>query len=142
MMKREQIVTIMQAMQRAWNARDPVALAAAHADDALVESPMFGEVRGHSEIERSYRDLFRAFADWTLEGQDLIIDGNHVAQMFTVEATHTSELFGVEATHRRFKIQGVLIYDFRDGKVVHERRLYDFTGLLLQVGVLKAKPGK
>jgi len=28
----------------------------------------------------------------------------------------------------------------RNGKIVHERRIYDFTGLLVQIGVLKAKP--
>jgi hypothetical protein len=27
-----------------------------------------------------------------------------------------------------------------DGRIVHERRLYDFTGMLMQIGVLKAKP--
>ena len=37
---------------------------------------------------------------------------------------------------------GVLVFELRDGKITHERRLYDFTGLLVQVGVLKAKPGK
>ena len=26
------------------------------------------------------------------------------------------------------------------GKIVRERRIYDFTGLLMQVGVLKGKP--
>jgi hypothetical protein len=36
----------------------------------------------------------------------------------------------------------VLIFEWRDGKIAVERRLYDFTSLLLQVGVLKAKPGK
>jgi steroid delta-isomerase-like uncharacterized protein len=141
-MTREQIVGVMQAMQRAWTVRDPVALAATHAEDGLVQSPIFGEVRGRADIERTYRDLFRAFADWTYEGQDLIIDGSRAAQTFTVTATHTSELFGVEATNRRFKVQGVLIFELRDGKIISERRLYDFTGLLLQVGVLKAKPGK
>ena len=141
-MTREQIVSQMQTLQRAWNARDPVALAAAHADDGVVFSPMFGEVRGRPEIERSYRDLFRAFADWTYEGSDLIIDGHRAVQLFTVTATHTSDIFGVEATHRSFKIQGVLIFELRDGKIASERRLYDFTGLLIQVGVLKAKPGK
>ena len=141
-MTREQIVSVMQAMQRAWTVRDPVVLAAAHAEDGLVQSPIFGEVRGRAEIERTYRDLFRAFADWTYEGQDLIIDGNRAAQTFAVTATHTSELFGVEATNRRFRIQGVLIFELRDGKVISERRLYDFTSLLVQVGVLKARPGK
>ena len=61
--------------------------------------------------------------------------------MFNVTASHTSELFGVPPTHRRFKIQGVLVFEFRDGKVAVERRLYDFTGLLIQMGVIKAKPG-
>jgi len=141
-MNREQIVAVMQAMQRAWNVRDPVALAAAHAEDGIVHSPMFGEVRGRADIERSYREMFRGFADWTYEGQDLIIDGNRAAQLFTATATHTSDLFGVEATQRKFKVQGVLVFELRDGKIQSERRLYDFTSLLLQLGVLKAKPGK
>jgi hypothetical protein len=28
------------------------------------------------------------------------------------------------------------------GLVAHERRIYDFTGLLVQLGVLRAKPAK
>ncbi len=32
------------------------------------------------------------------------------------------------------------MYTLKDGKVVHERRIYDFTGMLIQIGVLKAKP--
>ena len=141
-MTREQIVSVTQAMQRAWNARDPVALAAVHAEDGVVHSPMFGEVHGRADIERTYGEMFRGFADWNFEGQDLIIDGNRAAQTFIATATHTSELFGVEASHRKFKVQGVLVFEMRDGKVQSERRLYDFTSLLLQVGVLKAKPGK
>jgi hypothetical protein len=27
-----------------------------------------------------------------------------------------------------------------NGEVVHERRILDFTGVLIQIGVLKAKP--
>ena len=139
-MTREQIVSVIAAMQRAWNARDAAGLAAAHTDDAVVFSPIFGEVHGRAAIERSYGDLFRAFSDWTLDGQDLIVDGVRAAQLFTVTATHTSELFGVDATNRKFKINGVLIFEFRDGKVALERRLYDFTALLLQVGIIKARP--
>jgi hypothetical protein len=29
-----------------------------------------------------------------------------------------------------------------DGLIEHERRIYDFTGLLVQLGVLRAKPAK
>jgi|KBSMisStaDraftv2_1062788.scaffolds.fasta_scaffold1473538_1 steroid delta-isomerase-like uncharacterized protein len=141
-MTREQIVGIMQVMQRAWNAKDPTALAAVHSDDGVVHSPMFGEVRGRAEIERTYAEMFRTFEDWTWESGDLIIDGDRCAQLFTATATHSHEMFGVEATHRRFRVQGVLVFELRDGKIISERRLYDFTSLLIQVGVLKTKPGK
>lgn len=141
-MTREQIVAVMQTMQRGWNAKDPVALAAIHADDSVVHSPMFGEVRGRSQIERTYREMFRTFEDWTWESGDLIIDGDRCAQLFEATAIHSQEMFGVPATHRRFRVQGVLVFELRDGKISSERRLYDFTSLLVQVGVLKAKPGK
>ena len=141
-MTREQIVAMAQMMIRASNSHDAAALASTHSDDCVLHSPMFGEVRGRAAIEKTYLDLFRAFPDWTFEQLELIIDGNRVAQLFVSEATHSSDLFGVEATGRKFKIHGVLIYELRDGKITTERRLYDFTSLLLQVGVLKAKPGK
>ena len=139
-MTREQIVAVLNVMQRAWNARDPAALAALFADNAVVQSPIFGELRGRLMIEQSYRDLFRGFADWAFEGQDVIVDGSRAAQIFTVTATHTSDMFGVDATHRSFKVKGVLVFEFRDGRITYEQRHYDFTSLLLQVGVLKARP--
>ena len=140
-MTREQIVGVLNTMQRAWSGRDPAGLAAAHAEDGVVYSPIFGEVRGKAAIAKAYRDLFTAFSDWTFEPADLVVDGLRAAQLFNVTATHTSEIFGMAPTHRRFKIQGVLVFEFRDGKIAVERRLYDFTGLLIQMGVIKAKPG-
>ena len=139
-MTREQIVGVLNAMQRGWNARDPVALAGLFSDKAVVQSPIFGDLRGRPAIEQSYRDLFRGFADWAFEGEEVIVDGSRAAQLFTVTATHSSDMFGVEATHRSFKVKGVLIFEFRDGRIVHEQRLYDFTALLLQTGILKARP--
>jgi hypothetical protein len=32
------------------------------------------------------------------------------------------------------------LYEFKDGKIVRDRRMYDFTGLLIQLGTLRAKP--
>jgi hypothetical protein len=34
----------------------------------------------------------------------------------------------------------VFLYEFKDGKIVKDRRVYYFTGVLVQVGTLKAKP--
>jgi predicted ester cyclase len=47
---------------------------------------------------------------------------------------------GMDPTGRAIKIAIVFLYDFRDGLIVTERRIYDFTSVLIQVGMLKAKP--
>lgn len=38
------------------------------------------------------------------------------------------------------EIHGAILLTFRDGKIVREKRYYDSTALLVQIGVLKAKP--
>ena len=91
-MTREQIVGVVQIMQRGWNARDAAALTTVYADDCLVHSPMFGEVRGRAEVDRTYREMFRSFGDWDFQGQDLIIDGDRFAQTFVATAIHSSEM--------------------------------------------------
>ena len=47
---------------------------------------------------------------------------------------------GLPPTDRPFSISLVSLCDLRDGLIARERRIYDFTGLLLQVGAIKAKP--
>ena len=138
--RRDHIIGFLARRQQHWAARDAAALAADHTEDGVVHSPIFGVITGRSEIEKSYHNLFRVFADWTFDAEDLIVDGARAAQVFRVKASHTSELFGVAATNRRFEIHGALIFTFREGLIQREVRLYDFTSLLLQLGVLKAKP--
>jgi steroid delta-isomerase-like uncharacterized protein len=137
---RAQIGTLFEARMRAWRDRDATALAASHGDHGIIVSPIFGTVSGRAAIDQSYHDLFKRFADWALTAEPPIIDDHRVAQPFEVHATHTYEIFGLAATGRKFKIQGVLLFEVKDGRIAHERRVYDFTGLLLQLGVLKARP--
>jgi hypothetical protein len=35
----------------------------------------------------------------------------------------------------------VLVHTIDDGQIRHERRFYDFSGLLIRLGILKVKPG-
>jgi len=137
---RTEIEQLFQMRARAWKSRDPGGLAATHAADGRVSSPIFGKVDGRSAIEQSYRDLFKRFADWTLEAEPLIVDGHRVAQVFSVHATHTSEFYGLPATGRRFTLQGVVTFEMAAGKIKLEKRIYDFTGLVVQLGLIKARP--
>jgi predicted ester cyclase len=139
-MSRDEIFALFATRQLHWRQRDAASLAASHAPHGVVVSPIFGTVTGQKSIERSYTELFRIFADWTLEAEQALVDNGRAAQPFRVTATHTHELFGIAATGRRVEIHGVLLFEFGDGLIAHERRVYDFTGMLIQLGVLKAKP--
>jgi predicted ester cyclase len=47
---------------------------------------------------------------------------------------------GLPPTGKKFTMPMVFLFTIRDGRIQHERRVYDFTGLMIQLGVLKAKP--
>ena len=102
---------------------------------------IFSKVHGRDAIRRSYESLFQAFPDWAMEVEPLLIDGDRVAVPFTARATHAGRFMGLDGTGRRFELHGVLVMELRDGLITGERRHYDFTGLLIQLGVLKSKPG-
>lgn len=139
-MTRDAILELFSRRSDAWVARDVGALARTHAENGIVRSPMFGELNGRESIATSYASLFRMFPDWTFLKQSLLIDGDRVAQLFEASATHSSEFMGLPASGRQFRIEGVRLYTVHDGLIQDEKRVYDFTGLLIQVGVLKSKP--
>jgi steroid delta-isomerase-like uncharacterized protein len=141
-MTRDEIGAFFKARQGLWKAKDHRALADSHAIDSIVESPMFGRLQGRDAIRESYASLFATFPDWDLTIDDIVIDGSRVVQIFSVTATHVGEFMGLPGTNRRFTIQGVRVFEMGDGVIKHEKRMYDFTAMLVQVGVLKAKPAR
>jgi steroid delta-isomerase-like uncharacterized protein len=139
-MTRQETIAFFAHRDELWRRRDAAALAAGHTERGIVISPMFATVQGRAAVETSYRNLFAAFAEFEFETLEVIVDADRVAQVFKVRATHTKEFFGVPGTGRRFETQGVLVFKLEGDQIAHERRIYDFTALLIQIGVLKAKP--
>ena len=139
-MTREDILALFNRRQEAWEDLDAGALAADYADDAVIESPLAGSHRGREAAEQALRAVFSAFLDLKVTTDALIIDGNRVVQVMTTEGTHIGEFLGLPPTGKPFRLSVVLLHELREGRIAREQRVYDFTGLLMQVGVLKAKP--
>jgi steroid delta-isomerase-like uncharacterized protein len=113
-----------------------------YSETAHIESPMFHTIKGRPDIGKSFTDLFRAFDDWSFRIDDVVADSgaeDRAVLFYTGQQTHRGDLFGMPGTGRRVEINGALLMRFEDGRIATERRLYDFTGLLVQLGVLKAK---
>lgn len=139
-MTRDAIRAFFADRQVEWKRRDAKALANGYTEDSEVFSPMFGNLSGREAICEAYRALFTVFPDWDLRIEDLLIDEDRVAQIFVVSATHVGEFMGIAGTNRRFELHGVRLCTMGDGLIRSERRLYDFTALLIQVGAIRSKP--
>jgi steroid delta-isomerase-like uncharacterized protein len=137
---RDEILSVVERRLAAWNAHDTEASGSMYADNAVVISPTGGVLEGRAEIARINRLWFSAFPDVRFRADDVLVDGDRVVQVVQASGTHAGEFFGVSPTGRHIEVQIVTILTIADGLIVEERRIYDFTGFLVQVGVLKAKP--
>jgi steroid delta-isomerase-like uncharacterized protein len=141
-MTRDAVQNLVYLYLQTWRSHDPEALASLHSPDGIVESPMFSTLCGRKAIADSSRAFFTAFAEAETEVETILIDPPNVAQLETIQGTHVNELFGMPGTHRKVQFAVCRLFEFKDGLIAHERRVYDFTGLLVQVGVLKARPAR
>lgn len=139
-MTRDDVDRFLARRDRAWFDRDPAGLAADYADACVVESPTHGRQTSREAVRTVYATWFDAFPDLRLEREDVLVDGDRVALVFRATGTHTKPFGVVPASGRTLEIRGVFLLTFRDGQIVHEKRYYDSTSLLLQIGVLKARP--
>jgi steroid delta-isomerase-like uncharacterized protein len=139
-MTREQIAEIFERREAAYARLDVRALMADYSGDAVVESPLGGTQQGPAAIEAVLKELFEAFPDVKIRTSQLTIDGNHVAQLVSLEGTDLGRLLGMAPTGKSFRLPAALFFELKDRLIVRERRIYDFTGLLVQIGVMKAKP--
>ena len=126
----------------AFRQRDPAALASHHALNGVIVSPIFSTKRGRPAIEDSYRDLFTVFPDWTYTVEDFVVDPPRLALLFKVSATHRSDFLGLPGTGKRIEFSGMQSMEFEDGLVALDRRIYDFTAVLVELGILRAMRAK
>jgi steroid delta-isomerase-like uncharacterized protein len=140
-MTRDEIVAMFARRQQALERLDARALAADYTDDGVVESPFAGgTATGRTAIAGIYEAYFRTFSDLKVMPEDMLIDGDRVVLVQRISGTETGGFMGMPPSGRSMSFRAVVLYELQDGLIARERRVYDFTGVLLQVGAPKAKP--
>jgi steroid delta-isomerase-like uncharacterized protein len=140
-MTREAIVDLFQRWQRAADRRDVHGLVSLYAETCVIESPIAGgAITGRAANADVLEAAYKGFPDFRMQVDDMLIDGDRVAQVGTLTGTDTGGFMGLPPTGKPFRLPIVILCTVQDGLIVHERRIYDFTGMLIQVGILKAKP--
>jgi steroid delta-isomerase-like uncharacterized protein len=139
-MTREEIVDLFDRRMDAFNDHDVETFADVYAEDAVVESPLGGTHQGRAAIAAVVAAFLGALSDAKYSQDALIIDGDQVVQVVTMSGTDNGGFMGMAPSGRPAQLPMVVVCRVADGLITHERRIYDFTGMLVQIGVLKAKP--
>jgi predicted ester cyclase len=140
-MTREEAIEFFTRKLENWNRRDIAALVGDYCEDGVVDSPFAGvSTRGHEAIEELYRTFFKSFPDAHLQWDDTLVDGDRIMLVGRLQASDAGGFMGLAPAGRSFDMPIVQLYEMKDGRILHERRIYDFTGMLVQVGALRAKP--
>jgi steroid delta-isomerase-like uncharacterized protein len=141
-MTREALLEFIDRRRDALNRHDAAALAAFYSADCVVESPLAaGTVQGRQAVTKIHERLFAAFPDLRFSHDQVVIEGDTVAIGATLTGNYTGGFMGLPPSGKPIRVPVIVICRVSGGEIVFERRVYDFTGMMVQIGVLDARSG-
>lgn len=88
------------------------------------------ELKGHIIIFEA------GLPDYRLIPKDIIAEGNKVVIRATLEGEHKGELFGVPPTGKKVQVDGIVIYELANNKIVNHWMQFDTVALMQQIGAM------
>lgn len=96
---------------------------------ATRPTPMDRE--GHKQLVAAFR---AAFPDVRRNIEELIVEGDKVVESWTTVGTHRGDFYGLAPTGSTASWARITIWRIGNGKIVENRTVQDFMGLLQQLG--------
>ena len=126
---------VLRFVEEFWSKGNLAAADELMTPDVIIHQPEVGGVAGL----KAFNTMFRAaFPDWYSTPEELIAEGDKVAERWTGRGTHRGEFQGIPPTGKQVAVPGVVFYRIRDGKIVEFRGSFDMLSMLQQLGVVPA----
>jgi steroid delta-isomerase-like uncharacterized protein len=122
---------VRRFVARFWSGGDLTAIGTLMATDAIIHQPEVGGTDGLKQFNRAMR---AAFPDLHSSPEELVAEGDVVAERWTGRGTHRGEFQGIAPTGRQVAVPGVVFYRLRDGQIVEFRGSFDTLSMLQQLG--------
>jgi len=106
------------------------------AEDAVEHEPLpisTGEMR--TDIRAWLTELRRAFPDYHVQIEDVIVEGDKVVARERITGTHVGPLLGIPPTGRPICVDGIDILRVDDGRIVEHWGLADGQTMVRQLGL-------
>ena len=118
-----------------WNEGNAAAADELFAPDAQIHMP----TREVVDVDglKGFAGAFRGtFPDWHSTFEELVAEGERVAERWTGRGTQRGELMGIPPTGKRVEVPGSVFYRIVGGKIVEFRGQLDMMGIMQQLGVM------
>ena len=136
--------TAAEAARRDFDAlqnRDPDGMAAAYAEDAVVEFvPLELVLRGREELRQFFVELFAAVPDLETTYEIVATSGDTAVVEWRNRGTHTGGAFqGIEATGKTVETRGVDVMHVEGDLIARNTAYYDGMAFARQIGMMPAQ---
>ncbi|HEY7093882.1 MAG TPA: ester cyclase [Ktedonobacterales bacterium] len=126
---------VRRFVEEFWNSGNMAAVDEVIAADATITLPGVGHInreslKGFATAHRS------AFPDWHSTFEEMVGEGETIAERWMGTGTHQGEFQGIAPTGRRVKVPGVVFYRIASGKITEFRGLFDGVAMMRQLGVI------
>jgi steroid delta-isomerase-like uncharacterized protein len=128
----------------AWNERDAEAMAPLVTEDVVWHDPALpAPAQGVAAVQEFMRSAWRTFPDLSFrepERPHFSVDGDRVAWAWHMSGTFSGPLEppGFAPTGARIEVDGVDLWELREGRIAHYRALYDLNDMARQMGIAPA----
>ena len=126
---------VRRFVEEFWNQGNTAIADELMAPDAEIHMPT-GETLDLEGL-KGFNVAFRAsFPDWHSTFEELVAEGDRVAERWTGRGTHRGELWGIPPTGERVEAPGSVFYRIAGGRIVEFRGQFDMMGLMQQLGAI------
>jgi steroid delta-isomerase-like uncharacterized protein len=101
--------------------------------DAVILEPVAGTPDDLKHVATAIRT---AFPDWHATVEEIIVEGDRVAERWTGRGTHLGAFQGIAPTGRQVAVPGVVFYRIANGKIAEFRGQFDRLSMMQQLGVI------
>jgi len=124
---------VIRFVEAFWSNGEMAAIGELMAPDATIHQP---EVGGTAGLMAFNRVLRTAFPDWHSTPEEVITEGDRVAERWTGRGTHRGAFQGIPPTGRQVEVPGMVFYRIAGGKIVEFRGSFDMMRMMQQLGAL------
>jgi steroid delta-isomerase-like uncharacterized protein len=130
-----QISRLVNELYSAWSLHEPQRIDAIFTDDGVYEDIAGGGFhRGKGEIKQLLRAVYAWAPDFRVTMKSHIVGDDSAATEWVSEGIQTGPIGDIPASGNSFRLRGVSILRFRDGKIARVTDYYDRASFLRQIG--------